>query len=289
MTLPRLLPNLPAVAGTAFSFLLSGASSIRAEETSPSGWSLFRPVPSESMREMSADRPDTTESPITVDAGHFQIESSFFDFSRSRSAEGRTDTFTWGSVNLKAGLLPNADLQVVFDAYVEEKQTGPNGLKETTSGSGDPEVRLKVNFFGNDGGRTALAVMPFVRIPTGSDLSGGEWEGGMILPLSVELTKKISLGLMLEMDLVRDAADGGYTQEWLHTAVLGIELTETLGLYLEYAGTAGPEAAFQYQAGCGGGFTWAASKNVQWDIGGRIGLNAAAEEAGFFTGITRRF
>ncbi|MES2705712.1 MAG: transporter [Verrucomicrobiota bacterium] len=292
MIIFRLPQNLPVVIG-ALLVLPAAELPVKAGETPQKGYHLFRPVPAESMRELSADRPDTTESPITVDAGHFQMEASFFDFGRSRSAESRTDTFTWGAVNLKAGLLPNADLQVVFDAWTEERRTGPGGLRDTTSGPGDPEVRLKVNFFGNDGGRTALAVMPFVRIPAGSDVSGGEWEGGIILPLSVDLAEKISLGLMLEMDLTHDAAGGGggYGQEWVHTAVLGFGLTEKLGLYLEYAGTAGSgwETDFDYQAACGGGFTWAASENVQWDIGGRIGLNAAAEEFGLFTGITRRF
>ena len=34
------------------------------------------------MREMSTDRPDKTESPYTVDAGHFQIEWDLFNFER---------------------------------------------------------------------------------------------------------------------------------------------------------------------------------------------------------------
>lgn len=253
-------------------------------------FSLFRPVPPDRLREMSADRPDTTESPITVDAGHFQIESSFFDFGRQRSPEGRVDTYTWGSINLKAGLFSNTDLQLVLDPWVEEKWTGPGGRHDTTSGMGDPEVRLKVNLFGNDGGTpAALAVMPFVKIPAGSDLSNGEWEGGIILPLSLDLSERVSLGLMLEMDLVHAGDGGGYDQEWVHTAVLGFELTERLGLYVEYVGTAGAEAQFDYQAAGSAGLTWAASDNVQWDIGGRIGLNAAAGEFGVFTGITRRF
>ena len=37
-------------------------------------YTLFHPTPREWMREMSTDRPDQTESPNTVDAGHFQVE-----------------------------------------------------------------------------------------------------------------------------------------------------------------------------------------------------------------------
>lgn len=283
---------LPPPSSKAGELTLSPEAGAGAASEDKKGFSILRPAPAGRLRELSADRPDTTESPITVDGGRFQIESSFFDFGRQRLPEGRVDTYTWGSLNLKVGLLPDTDLQFVIDPWVEEKWTGADGRRATHSGIGDPEIRLKMNFFGNDGetpSGLAAAVMPFVRIPSGSDVSGGEWEGGIILPLSVDLSERVSLGLMLEMDLVHATEGGGYEQEWVHTAVMGFELTKQLGLYVEYVGTAGTETGFDYQAACSGGLTWAASENVQWDIGGRIGLNAAAEEFGLFTGITRRF
>ncbi|MFN9973748.1 MAG: transporter, partial [Phycisphaerae bacterium] len=46
-----------------------------------SAFHLFNPTPRELLREVDTDRPDTTESPHTVDAGHFQIEFSFVDYS----------------------------------------------------------------------------------------------------------------------------------------------------------------------------------------------------------------
>ena len=35
-----------------------------------SSYNLFNPVPENLMRDLSPDRPDVTESPFTVDAGH---------------------------------------------------------------------------------------------------------------------------------------------------------------------------------------------------------------------------
>ena len=37
------------------------------------------------MREMSTDRPDKTESPYTVDAGHFQVEMDVLTYSYDRN------------------------------------------------------------------------------------------------------------------------------------------------------------------------------------------------------------
>lgn len=41
---------------------------------------LFDPVPNDEMREFSTDRPGKTHSSTTVDAGHFQVESDFINY-----------------------------------------------------------------------------------------------------------------------------------------------------------------------------------------------------------------
>lgn len=250
---------------------------------------LFNPTPTEAMRDMSTDRPDATESPITVDAGHFQIESSFFDYSRDRADGVKTEVWTFGSLNLKAGLLNNVDLQVVLDSHIEET-TRAGGVKEIVSGFGDIQTRLKINFWGNDDGRsTALGLMPFVKIPTGTDVSNGKWEGGVILPFSSDISERVGLGLMLEADFVYDEDKGGYTTEWVHTAVLGFEITDKLGAFVEYIGVAGSEGQFDYQAGAQTGITYAVTDNLMFDCGVRFGLNDAAEDFGAFVGGSIRF
>ena len=45
-----------------------------------SGYNLFNPTPDQYMREISPDRPDKTESPYTLDAGHFMLEMDFANY-----------------------------------------------------------------------------------------------------------------------------------------------------------------------------------------------------------------
>lgn len=52
-------------------------------------YSLFQPTPNAQLREMSTDRPDKTESPYTVDAGRFQIETDLVAYTRD-SRNGQT-------------------------------------------------------------------------------------------------------------------------------------------------------------------------------------------------------
>lgn len=275
MRTKRLITAILTTVGTC------AAVAVEPDNTSPtdkSQYSLLNPTPRALMRELSPDRPDATESPITVDAGHFAMEVSLFDWRR----DGADDTYTLMSTNLKLGLTNDTDLQFVFDTYAWEDPESGNGAE----GFGDIQLRLKYNLWGNDGGDTALALFPFVKIPTGTALSNDEWEGGLIVPFSTQLTERVGLGLMAELDVVYDDVSRDHEFEFLHSAVLGIDLTERLGTFIEYIGITGDTP---YQAYGAGGFTFTVNDDLVLDCGAQVGLNGAAEDLGVFAGFTKRF
>ena len=235
------------------------------------------PVPSASMRDLAADRPDTTESPVTVDRGHFQLEASLYDFSRERSDE----VHTFMAMNLKLGIAADTDIQFVWDAWQYDDPAGPANSR---SGSGDLSIRLKHNLWGNDGGTTALAVFPFVTIP-GGGMGSDEWEAGLILPFSMELSDRVGLGLMAEFDWVADGGRG-HDFEFVHSAVLGFDLCDRWGCFAEYVGVLRESS---YEASIASGVTRMVGANLMLDAGLRLGLNDAAEDFGLFTGWTIRY
>ena len=229
---------------------------------------LFNPTPDYLLRELSPDRPDATESPLTVDAGRFALEASLFDYRR----DGGVEDYTYGSLNFKAGLTNNTDLQAVFDLYA-----GGEKFSDLT-------LRLKHNLWGNDGGDSALATMPFVKIPTGVSNSNDEWEGGIIIPWATDLNDTVGLGLMAEIDYLYDGTKHRF--EFLHTAVLGFDVASKTGAYLEYIGIWKEDA---YEAYAAGGMNYTVNENLILDFGVQTGLNSDAEDFGFFTGFTKRF
>jgi hypothetical protein len=231
------------------------------------------------LRDLSADRPDTTESPVSVDAGHWQLETSFFDWSRDDVSGDSVRTVL--ASNLKYGINDRSDVQLVFEAYTIE-DAGP----ADTRGFGDIQLRYKLNLWGNDEGDTALALLPFVKIPTGTALSNGEWEGGLAIPWSIDLNERLSLGLMAEIDAVYDEDSGDHRAEFLHTAVLGIGLTEKWSAFVEYIGVTSDSP---YQVFGSGGLVYSVTENLALDLGGQVGLNDAAAGVGLFTGMTARF
>lgn len=237
-----------------------------------------------SLRELEADRPDATESPVTVDAGHFQIETSFLAYGRDRSGGMRSEWWSFAETNIKYGLNSNMDLQLVLSPWVSERMEG-GGVTEV-DGVGDVELRLKWNLWGNDGGETALAVMPYVKIPSFSDVSNDHWEGGVIVPLAWRVAETWSVAVQVEGAAVYDEDDDDTDFEFSHTAVLGVDLGERAGCYLEYLGVAGDH---HYEAYASGGLTWALSDQRQLDIGAVVGMNDAAADLAVFSGLTVKF
>ncbi|CAN0484373.1 unnamed protein product, partial [Phaeothamnion confervicola] len=128
------------------------------------GPTLAEPTPNDAVRAMSTDRPDKTESPFTVDAGHVQLETDLVSYTRDSEHGATTRTVDILPFNVKIGLAHDTDLQIVYGASSRARMKGA-GIDTTNSGSGDVTVRLKHNLWGNDGGITALAVMPFVKLP----------------------------------------------------------------------------------------------------------------------------
>ena len=238
------------------------------------------------VREMSTDRPDTTESAYTVPKGLFQVEMSLLDFNRD-SFDGTTEeSWIFGQVNFKVGLAEDMDLQMVFDTYTSVRTRMGNGV-EGQDGFGDVTLRLKRNLWGNDGGTTALAIMPFVSIPTETALSRGVWGGGLIIPLAVEISPRVGLGLMAEVDVVHDDERGEYGLEWLTSATLGFGVTDRVGAFVEVVGIASDHADFQ--ALFDAGVTYALTDTFVLDAGVRLGLNRPAPDLGLFTGMSFRF
>jgi hypothetical protein len=246
------------------------------------------------LRDLTTDRPDVTESPFTVDAGHIQIESTLFGYSRSRAdaAGVVTDTYEIATTNLRIGLTDNLEVDVVWQPYgIADRHADGS----TARGIGSVDLRAKLNLWGNDGlakpGDTALALLPYVTLPTDGDNGIGESEVafGLIVPLAVELGDGFGLGLNAAANFTRSADDPTYDAAVLTSASLAYEWTRRLGTYAEVVwefSRAGPEGDV---VTLDTGFTYAISANWQLDTGINIGVTRSADPIAPFIGISARF
>jgi len=275
---------------------VGGSAGLAADdpEADKSGYHLFNPTPRALMRELSTDRPDQTESAYTVDAGHFQIEmdmvSGTFDRNQTDGSDVRSQVWGFGIMNLKAGLFNNVDLQVVLDGYVDAR-IKDHIADVTTQGSGlgNVQTRLKFNLWGNDGGRTALAFMPFVKWPLPQTaLRNGKTEGGFILPFAMALPAGWGLGLMTEVDFVRDGSNA-FDTEYFNTVTFSHGIIGNLAGYVEFAALFTPESDAQWQGQADMGLTYELSENARLDIGCNFGVTRTAPDYNPFVGLTMRY
>jgi hypothetical protein len=244
---------------------------------------------------LSTDRPDKTESPYTVDAGHFQFEMDVFSYASDRDDSAgndlRTRTLAIAPINLKVGLTPNVDLQVVVDTYnrVRVADRVANTVNRQ-SGFGDITTRLKINCWGNDGGKTAFAVMPFFKFPTNQDgLGNDSIEGGIIAPLAVELSGGWGLGLMTEVDFLRDSADDGYEVSFINSITFSHDIAGALGGYIEFFTEISTEDDSDWIGTLDLGLTYGLSDNVQLDAGVNLGVTDSADDFNPFLGVSWRY
>lgn len=238
----------------------------------------FLPCAAAELRPLSTDRPDVTESPHTVDAGHFQFEMEIANWTK----DGGEREFALGELNAKYGLSRSTDLQLVLPFY--------NHVRGGDEGFGDTEIRLKWNLWGNDEGSTALAVMPFVKLPTANgDLGNGEVEGGLIVPFGFELPAGWDATTMAEFDLNADDDGDGYELVTVTSISVGHDLTECTGVFLELVSEIGTDGSSTWEAYFNTGITWAVTPTWQLDGGIRVGLTSAAADLTPFLGVSTKF
>ncbi|WP_154656039.1 transporter [Fortiea contorta] len=254
-----------------------------------SQYNLFNPTPEALMRELSTDRPDQTESPFTVDAGHFQVEADLFVYTKDTDGT-HTESLNLLVPNLKVGLLNNVDLQIIPEVYNVVRTTPENGSTEERSGFGDITVRVKVNFWGNDSGKTAFAMMPFIKFPTNkNNLGNNSIEGGIIFPLAIELSDKWDLGMMTEFDFNKNEVNSGYNLGFVNSVTLGYAINSRLGTYFELFTEKTTEKGSDLIATFDTGLKYLLTENIQLDAGVNIGLTQAADDFQPFVGLSMRF
>jgi hypothetical protein len=259
-----------------------------------SRYNLFNPVPADLMRELNTDRPDQTESPYTVDAGHFQAEWTVFAFTHDQREGERTDSFQYLSPNLKLGLTNRIDLQFVFDGYEVQKERfrDADGVisHQTLQGAGDLTTRLKINLFGNDEGKIAVGIMPVVKVPTNQDhLGNRSVEGGLIFPVAVSLPHDWDMGFMTEVDARRAEGERHYHAEFLNTITFGYSFTQKFRGYVEFAATVNMIQASRWIGQVDAGVSYGVTRNLQLDCGANVGVTRSAPAVQPFVGLTFRF
>jgi hypothetical protein len=237
---------------------------------------------------ISTDRPDFTETSVTVGRGVVQLETGYTYTYDSEGGESvRTHDFP--EALLRVGMLAEWFELRLGQNFLDER-TRSGGGQETLSGAEDLYLGIKLALTPQEGILPEMALTPQMTVPTGSSevsddnvLPGINWLYGW------DITENFSAAGSTQGNRARDDA-GEYYFEFAQSATVGIGLTERLGGYAEWyaffphsAVTALPEHYFN------GGFTFKLTDNLQLDVRAGVGLNRAADDYFVGTGLSMRF
>jgi len=259
-----------------------------------SGYTLFNPTPDSQLRSFSPDRPPKADSATTVDAGHFQYETDLLNYSQTNFGGVTTRLYQAADPVWKLGLTNWADFELQFNGYqnlvATDNATGTAVAKG--SGFGDVFVKSKINLFGNDGGSAALAVIPYVKIPSGTAIiSNGAVEGGLIAPFQLQLPQDFGLTLMTEVDALKDANDDGRHANFVNLVNLNhpVPGIKNLSAAIEFYSSVGTDPNTPPVYTLDTALIYLLTPNVQLDAGADFGLNRAAPAVQVFMGLSQRF
>lgn len=246
------------------------------------------------LRDFAPDRPDVTEGPFTIDAGHIQIETTLFGYTRSPAdAAGEvSDAYEFGTTNLRIGVSDRLELDVAWQPYgiVDRRGSGA-----TERGIGSVDLRATYNLWGNDGldraGDTALALLPYVTLPTDKRNGIGEEDVafGLIVPLAIKLGEKFDLGLNGAANFTRSGAGPTYDAAVLASASLGYDVSDRVGTYAEVVWEFSRSDPLGDVVTLDTGLTYLVAEDWQIDVGVNIGASRAADDIAAFVGMAARF
>jgi hypothetical protein len=283
--------TLGAISSLVFLFVLPISA---AEGIDKSQYHLFNPTPAEQMRPMVSDQSMFTLTPITLDAGHYQLETDLFDYYHDHEKKGGADVlstgWTLGRMTMKAGLLDRADLEVSFWAYSElmtkDKITG---TKTVQRGISNLTLSSKINLWGNEGGMTSLALLPYVSFPT-TQLTPGydDFTGGLIVPFWIKCECGWRLGLNTGVDVYPNAANDLQTGLVNGISLRGpLHIVDKLDIYGEFFTTLDTPSR-EWTGVIYSGLAYQLTENIEIHAGATFGVHNETDYNPYF-GFSWRF
>ena len=216
-----------------------------------------------------------TERPFTVAPGHFLLEMDALSLTFNKDGGNDYTAIGVATTFITTGVASNVDVQLGAQAFINQKVES-GSFTDRRSGIGDLYGRVKWKFF--DQGGTAVAIMPYVKVPTNSSGVGNDSvEGGVIVPWSTHLLTGLEVAAMAELEFRRNPADDGYDTFMLATAYAKQPLVGGLSLYGE--ATMGKSSGGEPFAGTVGvGATLAVNSSIWWDYAMYKGLSHGAAD-----------
>ena len=267
-------------------------------------YSPFNPVPADQMRGFVTDQLGKAHNPLTVDAGHVQIEANLLDQSFDRNEQTTLRQWSTPNATLKYGLSDGIELDVIAPSETSFEYHN-RASKKLVKGRGlsDVWVGAKLNLFGDDPhdgpAYQSLALIPMIKIPSGSGVLGhSQLEASVAIPYRIDLPGQWALTLE-NVDGLRQSSltpvyhgslRTGYHGDYAGTVNISHPLYfSNLTAAVEYSYDIAVEPNPAHTHTVDVALQWELRKGLALTVGDHIGLNAQAPAENPYIGIATRF
>jgi hypothetical protein len=231
------------------------------------------------------DRPDQTESSLTIPRGLVQVEGGW-SLTQAAESGGRIRDHAFPELLVRLGVASRLEIRAGFGGW-RRNEVRLAGVTVSSEGTGDVELGFKYRLAHGSGTRPAIALLTDVAVPTGSGgFSGGQVSPVMRVAVSHELSALVGTGYNAGVSIFQ-AADGNTGIEALYTWTFGFAVAERVGMFIETFGTVGVRSG-NSRALLDGGLTIQVRPNLQFDLAGGVGLSRHAEDWFMGAGVSAR-
>lgn len=221
-----------------------------------------------------------TETPQTVAPGKvlFEVDGLTLKFDRADAAGNKVSAVGVASTVVTAGLTKSVDVQAGIDLFLR-RSVEFQGRRDAHAGLGDLYFRTKWTFWRDPTQGAAIAVMPYIKIPSNSAKMGNDSiEGGVFLPWEMKNDSGVTAGAMLRWDMVRNDDDDGYDSHWHLTGCVRRDLTKRLAVYGEGMLSIFSAGLSRWEGSVGAGALFRLTSNLEFDYEIMRGLNRRATD-----------
>ncbi|MBW8910757.1 MAG: transporter [Sphingomonas sp.] len=244
------------------------------------------------LRDLCAERPGLDTPACTVDRGHLQLEVGIGDWTLDRQADSRTDTIVTGQTSARYGIGDTTEVRIGWSGYGHVRMRDrATGAVDRLSGSGDVTVGLKQNLSNPAGDGFSAALLPYFTFPAGkSGIGAGDWSAGLIIPVSYDLSERLTLEMTPELDAAVNANGTGRHAAYGSAAGLGIKLNEKWSMSVETQLIRDNDPNGHSTRALGGAYlAWQPKDRIQFDAGAQAGLSHASPDIELYFGISEKF
>lgn len=211
-------------------------------------------------QEIVTDRPDQTESAVTVGRNNFQIENGIL-YQKVNNAT----IFNGPSTLLRYGILSGIELR--FFSQYESVKVELDGGNRNYSGFSDLEIGTKIQILNNTAKNTEIAFLSHIILPSAnSEITTNNVGVINKLAFSHSISDIIGLGYNIGYDFI------GKEHSLTYSVALGIAVSKVVGFYIEPYGTWAEQNKFESNFDIG--LTFLVNENFQLDASYGIGLNS---------------